>query len=208
MRTIMNRHLLRLLAAALTAALVAGCASQKESHDTLFDFGPATPRAGVNADAPLPALVIAEATGSTAFESERMFYRLNYADSLQPRTYANSRWSTNPLDLITRRLKSRLAQAGTKVLPATDASTGVPILRVEVDDFIHAFASSSQSEGVVVVRASLFQSHALVGQQTFSRASPSPSADASGGARALAASTDAVAAEIAAWLAGLNLAKR
>jgi cholesterol transport system auxiliary component len=208
MRTIMNRHLLRLLAASFTAALAAGCASQPESRDTLFDFGPAAPRAGVITDAPLPTLVVTEATGSTAFDSERMFYRLNYADSLQSRAYANSRWSTNPLDLVTRRLKSRLAQTGTKVLQATDASPGVPILRVEVDDFIHAFASSSQSEGRVVVRASLFQGHVLVDQQTFSRTSPSPNADAGGGARALAASTDAVAADIAAWLARLNLPKR
>jgi cholesterol transport system auxiliary component len=208
MRTIMNRHLLRLLAAAFSAALLAGCASHKDSRDTLFDFGPAAPRAGASIDAPLPALVITDATGSAAYESEHMYYRLNYADALQARAYANSRWSTNPLEMVTQRLRTRLAQTGVKVLQATDASNGVPVLRVEVDDFVHAFSSASQSEGQVVVRASLLQGHALVDQQTFRRTAASPSADASGGARALAAGTDAVADDIAAWLARLNLPKR
>jgi cholesterol transport system auxiliary component len=75
---------------------------------------------------------------------------------------------------------------------------------VQVDDFTHAFATASQSTGVVVVRASVFRGHALVDQQTFTRASPAPTADASGGARALAASVDAIADDIAGWLARQN----
>jgi cholesterol transport system auxiliary component len=199
---------LRLLIAFAASALLAACASHDKAPDTLFDLGPGAPRAGGHASAPLPALVVTDATGSAALESERMFYRLDYADPMQARAYANSRWSTNPLEMVTQRLKVRLAQAGTKVLEPTDASTGVPILRVQVDDFAQAFASASQSEGRVVVRASLFRGHALVDQQAFSRSSPAPSADASGGARALAASLDAVADDIAGWLARQNLPQR
>jgi cholesterol transport system auxiliary component len=188
------------------AALMAGCASHKGAPDTQFDFGPSAPRAGVTIDAPITALVVTDTTGSAVLENERMYYRLDYADALQARTYANSRWSTNPLEMVTQRIKTRLAQTGAKVLQATDASTGVPILRLEVDDFVHAFSSASQSTGQVIVRASLFQGHALVDQQTFSRKTPAPSADAAGGARALAGSTDAVADDIAAWLAKVNVA--
>jgi cholesterol transport system auxiliary component len=61
----------------------------------------------------------------------------------------------------------------------------------------------SQSTGVVAVRASVFRGHALVDQRSFRRAIPAASADAAGGARALAAGTDAVAADIVAWLAGM-----
>src|SRR5690606_19899013 len=128
--------------------------------------------------------------------NERMVYRLNYDDPLQARTYANSRWSANPLLLVTQRIKSRLAQAGVKVLSATDSATDVPSLRIEIDDFSHAFSSTTASEGQVVLRASLFDGHALSGQKTFMRVTPAPSADAAGGARALAGSTDAVAADI------------
>jgi cholesterol transport system auxiliary component len=199
---------LRLLIAFVAAAVLAACASSDKKPDTLFDLGPATPRADAHASAPLPALVVTDATGSAALESERMFYRLSYADEMQARAYANSRWSTNPLEMVTQRLKSRLAQSGTKVLEPTDAAANVPILRVQVDDFTHAFATASQSTGVVVVRASVFRGHALVDQQTFTRASPAPTADASGGARALAASVDAIADDIAGWLARQNPGQR
>jgi cholesterol transport system auxiliary component len=199
---------LRLLIAFAAAAVLSACASHGKATDALFDLGPAAPRTGTHADAPLPALVVTDATGSAALESERMFYRLNYADALQARAYANSRWSTNPLEMVTGRLKTRLAQAGTKVLEPTDAVTNVPILRVQVDDFTHAFSSASQSAGVVVVRASVFRDHALVDQQTFTRSTPAPSADASGGARALAMSLDGIADDIAGWLARQNLAPR
>jgi cholesterol transport system auxiliary component len=107
--------------------------------------------------------------------------------------------------MVTQRFKSRIAQSGVKVLSVTDASAGVPILRVEVDDFVHAFPSAGQSEGQLVLRASLFQGHTLVDQKTFSRATPASTQDAAGGARALAASTDAVALDIVGWLGTLNL---
>jgi cholesterol transport system auxiliary component len=101
-----------------------------------------------------------------------------------------------------------LAQAGVKVLSATDSSTNIPILRLEVDEFSHAFASTSASEGRLILRASLFNGHALFDQKTVMRATPAPSADAAGGAFALAASTDAAAADIIAWLAGFDNRKR
>jgi cholesterol transport system auxiliary component len=202
MRIILTTHLHRLLGAAILAFAVAGCASNKNAGaNTQFDFGPLGAPTAPVAQAPLSAIVVMDATGSPTFENERMVYRLNYNDPLQARTYANSRWSANPLLLVTQRIKSRLAQAGVKVLSATDSATDVPSLRIEIDDFSHAFSSTTASEGQVVLRASLFDGHALSGQKTFMRATPAPSADAAGGARALAGSTDAVAADIIAWLA-------
>jgi len=192
-------------AALLMTLALAGCASNKApANNTQFDFGPLGAPVAQVTQAPLAAIVVMDVTGSPALENERMMYRLNYADPLQARTYANSRWSANPLILVTQRLKARLAQAGVKVLSATDTTTDVPILRVELDDFSHAFASTAQSEGQLVLRASVFRGHSLLDQKTISRASPAPSADAAGGVRALAASTDAAAADIIAWLAGMN----
>jgi cholesterol transport system auxiliary component len=136
-----------------------------------------------------------------------MFYRLSYADALQARSYANSRWTANPLQMMTQRLKTRIAQSGAKVLSETDASSGIPILRIDVDEFIHNFSGVAQSEGQVALRASVFQGHALVDQRSFARTTAG-GADAAGGARALAASTDAIAADIVAWLGTLNLNRR
>jgi cholesterol transport system auxiliary component len=200
----------RLIACAAAALLLAGCASQKGEPTTTFDFGPAMPMqtAAASPTGALGAIVITDVTGSSALENERMFYRLSYADPLQARSYANSRWAANPLQMTTQRLKTRIAQAGAKVLSETDASNGVPILRVDVDEFVHNFRSAAQSEGQVALRASVFKGHVLIDQRSFARTTPAGSADAAGGARALAASTDAVAADIVAWLGTLDLPRR
>ncbi len=207
MRTTVNRQFHRLPAALILACslLLAGCASKERASNTLFDFGPMTP-ATTAAAAPKPAaIVVMDVTGPATFDTERMFYRLNYADAQQARTYANSRWSATPVNLVTQRIKARLAQSGIKVLSATDAATGVPILRIEIDDFVHAFANAGQSEGQIMLRASVFQEHRLVDQRSFHRNAPAPSQDAAGGAAALAAGTDGVAADLLAWLASLDI---
>lgn len=196
----------RLLLAAGAGAvlLLAGCASDKPAQNSTFDFGPASAVAAP-ARAPIAAIVVGEVTGSPALDSERMVYRLNYSDPLQARAYANSRWSATPLQMVTQRLKSRIAQSGAKVLSVSDASNGVPILRLEIDDFSHHFDSQASSHGQLVLRASLFQGHTLVDQKTFERKSPATSMDAGGGARALAGATDTVASDLIAWLATLPL---
>jgi cholesterol transport system auxiliary component len=200
-------HPTRFLPAAALALLLSACASQKGQPTTQFDFGPAAPTSA-QAQGALGSVVVTDATGSSALDNERMFYRLSYADPLQARTYANSRWTANPLQLLTQRFKTRLAQSGARVLSETDAASGIPLLRIDVDEFIQDFGGVSQSTGVVAVRASVFQGHTLVDQKSFRQAVAAPSADAAGGARALAASTDAVAADIVAWLGTLNLNRR
>ncbi|MES2900051.1 MAG: ABC-type transport auxiliary lipoprotein family protein [Pseudomonadota bacterium] len=204
----MNPTLHRLLSiATLGATLVlSGCASDKAPSNTTFDFGPALMPATPTGSA-IGAVVVTDVTGSAALDSERMYYRLNYSDPLQARSYSQSRWSATPLQLITQRLKTRIAQSGAKALNATDAAAGVPILRVEVDDFTHSFSSVNQSEGQVVIRASLFTEHKLIDQKTFVRNTSASSANAAGGAQALAASTDAIAADMVAWLSALRARK-
>ncbi len=202
MRNPVIPHPTRYIIAAACALILSGCASQKSQPTTQFDFGPAAPAQAPARGAPGP-VVVTDVTGSSALDSERMFYRLSYADPLQARTYANSRWTASPLQLLTQRFKTRLAQSGARVLSETDAASGIPLLRIDVDDFVQDFGGVSQSTGVVAVRASVFQGHVLLDQRSFRQAVVAPSADAAGGARALAASTDAIAADIVAWLGTL-----
>lgn len=208
MRITVNRHSYRFPAAAIVAAslLLAGCASSKGTPNTIYDFGSPSVRQSTPAAAPAAPLAIAvmDATGPAALDNERMFYRLDYADEKQARTYAGSRWSGTPLDLVTARIKARLAQSHMKVLSATDAANGVPILRIEIDDFVHAFSSAGESRGQLMLRASVFTDHRLVDQRSFMGRTPASSQDATGGVAALAASTDQVADEIHAWLLSLN----
>ena len=192
-----------------TALLLGGCASPGPLS-TYYDFGPpASPVAvATPAAAPaLPVLVVADANGPSWLDNQRMYYRLLYADAQQSRPYAYNRWNTPPLQLLSQRLKSRIAQGGVKVLATTDAAAGIPLLRIDVDDFSQNFDTEKQSSGQVTLRASLFPGHQLVDQKTFSRNSPAGSADAQGGAQALAAASDAIAADLLAWLGTLTIPK-
>lgn len=211
MRTTVTATPIRsLFAIAAVTLVLAGCAGNKPRESTSFDFGPAVPAAAPVQQAPaaMPAVVVMDATGPDALEGENMYYRLNYADALQARTYASSRWAGNQLQMLSQRIRTRLSQSGMKVLSATDASSGVPLLRLEVVDFVHAFSGVDESAGRLVLRASLFDDNRLLDQRSFTQTTPAPSADAAGGARALAASTDAIAAEIRAWLATADTSKR
>ena len=199
------RHFTALIAAG--AFLLGGCAT-RGPVPTFYDFGPAAPLTSAPAAAPaVPVLVIADANGPSWLDTQRMYYRLLYADAQQSRPYAYNRWNTPPLQLLSQRLKTRVAQGGVKVLSTTDAAAGIPLLRIDVDDFSQNFDSEKQSSGQVTLRASLFRGHQLLDQKTFSRNSRAASADAQGGAQALAAASDAVAADLLAWLGTLNIPK-
>lgn len=195
------------IAAAAMAVLLGACAS-KGPTTAQYDFGPlptATPAAAPSAS---PAtIIIAEITGPASLDAERMHYRLLYADARQSRPYAYNLWTSTPLQLLTQRMKARIAQAGVKVLSTTDAAASTNLLRMEVEDFTQNFDTASSSSGVVRLRASVFRGHKLVDQKTFSRSAPAPSADAAGGARALADASDAVAGDVLAWLAALPPSK-
>jgi cholesterol transport system auxiliary component len=194
-----RRPLATLALTALCAALLAGCAS-KGAPPALYDFGP-LPVVASTTNASLPPLAVADATGPSWLDNERMYYRLLYADAQQARPYAQNRWNGPPLQLLTQRLKARIAGAGVQVLSASDAAVGVDLLRIEVDDFSQDFTSADQSRGHLALRASLMRGHRLIAQMTFNGSVSATSADAPGGARALAAASDAVAADILSWLA-------
>ncbi|NVD96389.1 membrane integrity-associated transporter subunit PqiC [Massilia sp. BJB1822] len=200
MRTTMHKRLLPLLAC---AAILSGCAGSKAVHPTAFDFGPLPAISSAPAAPVVPALVVADISGPASLDSQRMQYRLLYDDAQQPRPYAYNSWSVTPLQLMTQRVKARIAQSGVKVLGTQDAASGLPLLRIEADEFSQNFSSPQQSTASISLRASLFRAHRLVDQRTFSRSTPAPSADAPGGAQALAGGTDAIAADILAWLATL-----
>jgi len=192
-----------LLAWALT---LAGCAvGGKSESATLYDLGPLTTQQNKSTLPALPPVSVAGVQVPVWLDSGMMFYRLNYANAQQPRPYSQARWAMTPAQLLTQHLKMRITQAGGVALSASDGALEVPVLRIEADDFTQHFASPSESAGQVALRASLYRGRALVAQRSFARRAPSPSADAAGGAAALAAASDAVVADIILWLHGLPL---
>jgi cholesterol transport system auxiliary component len=194
------------IAAAAIALLLGACASKGPST-AQYDFGP-LPAASASAQTTNPAaIIVADISGPAALDSERMHYRLLYADARQSRPYAYNQWTSTPLQLLTQRMKARIAQAGVKVLSTTDAAASTNLLRMEVEDFTQNFDTATSSSGVLRLRASVFRSHKLMDQKTFSHSVPAASADAAGGASALADAADAVAADVLAWLAALPPSK-
>ena len=193
----------RLIALLLACLLFSGCTSMKKPQPGLFDLGLAPPAATIPA---LPALALADVDTPEWLDSPAIFYRLNYASQHQPRPYANSRWSMPPAQLFAQRLKSRIVQGGGTLLSASDGAAGVPVLRLEAEEFSQVFASAGQSDGLVAMRLSVLDGRRLLGQKSFLRRAPAPSADVEGGVAALAAASDAVIADMLQWLASLGLA--
>ena len=193
---------------------LAGCATpDKPVRSTLYDFGPGvtTMQPATVAAQALPPIVLGDVEASGALDGSFVLYRLGYADVHQLRPYAQARWSAPPPQLIRQRLREQLAQSR-PVLDMGESSGlarsggALPrVLRLELEEFSHFFESQAQSWGLLRLRATLMEStpagEKLVAQRTMVFRMPAPSADASGGVRALAAATDAAAAEIGQWLA-------
>lgn len=187
--------------------MLAACSTLKSTPPALYDLGPlyvaGTPSEQLN----LPSISVAETQAQSWLNNQAIYFRLAYANDQQPRPYAGSRWTMAPTLLFSQRLKSRLAQAGGVVLSASDGALNIPVLRLEADDFTQTFSSADASAAQVVVRASVFNGRTLLAQKTFSRQAPAPSADAAGGVKAFALASDAMIADMMAWLAQLPLKK-
>lgn len=192
----------------VSVLLFTGCAAGRPDAGTLYDLGPLGTRGSQNDARPLPALPpisIAEIHVPAWLDGTMMYFRLNYANSQQPRPYAQARWTMAPAQLLLHHLKSRIAHAGGVVLSAADGASGVPLLRIEADDFTQNFDSPGTSTGQVTLRASVFRGRTLVAQKTFHKQAPAPAADAVGGASALAAASDAAITDLIVWLDTLGL---
>lgn len=199
-----RRRIARLVLPALLCALAAGCATRAAPVD-LYDFGP-LPAAGAAGRAPA-ALAVAAVQAPAALDGQQMLYRLAYVNGLQTRAYAASRWSMAPAQLLEQRIKARLAQAGTVVLSGSEGAGTLPALHIDIDEMIQNFSAPNRSEAQLALRATLFDGRALLAQKSFRRQAAAASADAAGGAQAMASASDALIGEMIAWLAGLPLKK-
>ena len=192
-----------LLAAILASAtLLSGCATGKAVEAAFYDLGTLGPMTAAGPTI-IPPLTVADVTSAPWLDSQMMHFRLSYANDQQPRPYANSRWTMPPPQMLGQRIKARMAQAGVSVLSGSDGAINVPTLRIEADDFSQRFDRPGSSDVHVAWRASVFNGRLLVAQKTFDQQRPTASADAAGGARALATTTDALIGDMMTWLATL-----
>jgi cholesterol transport system auxiliary component len=198
----------------LCTVLVACGGLQPAPRALTYDFGPgvvaavsspsptstsAAPRAGA-------ALVLAPVEAPMALEGTAMLYRLRYSDAQQLRPYAQARWSMPPAELLRLRLRDKLGERRV-VLQSAEASNTALVLRVELEEFSQVFDSTTQSAGVLRLRATVTEpgnrADRIVAQRSFALQRPSPSADAPGGVRALTEATDAAIDALDQWLQAL-----
>ena len=199
----MSRLTHRLLSSGATLAmllafgvLAAGCAGTPAAiSDIRYDLGPPNPAASAGTQ---PAVKVLDVTAPDNLESDKLIYRLSYADAQQTASYANSHWTMAPSQLLTQRLRGALSSRGT-VLTGADG-VHAPVLKVDLSEFEQVFDSQSESHAAVTARATLTQNGKVIGQRTFLARAPSSSADAAGGAQALATASDDLVAQIGAWL--------
>ena len=190
------------------ALLTSACATPK-AQLTVHDLGPLPTLASATPlPSSLPSFALGDVTASAFLDNPAMFYRLAYVDAQQPRPYATSRWVMPPAQLFEQRLKARFGQAGNPLISVADGALNVPLLHCELDEFSQTFDSPGSSRVTITARVAVFANRQLVGQRNFTQQRPAQSADAVGGARALAIATDALIDDIAGWLRSVPINRR
>ncbi|MDD2880106.1 MAG: ABC-type transport auxiliary lipoprotein family protein [Rhodoferax sp.] len=201
------------------------------STPAVYDFGPGTLQtAPTTRIANLPPLEFSTPQTSTALNSTTVLYRLGYADAQQLKPYTLARWSMPPAQLIGQRLRAQLGARRAIVAPgdiALAANAAKPVstattprsspepllnLHLELEEFSQLFDAPDKSSGVLRLRATLTQrgtaGEILLAQRSFITQQAAPTADASGGVKALTAATDQVINDIEAWLAQVERADK
>jgi cholesterol transport system auxiliary component len=191
--------------ALVCVTILAACGSTPTAMpNARYDLG-APPAANAAASAaPTPPVKVLAVGAPRNLETDSFWYRLSYVDAQRTGSYSDSHWTMPPAQLLTQRLREALAARG-PILSGADPVRAVPLLEVELTSFEQVFDAPGQSHGAVSVRATLTQQGRVVSQRSFVANTPAPSADASGGARALAAASDDVIAQLSAWLAAQPL---
>jgi cholesterol transport system auxiliary component len=193
-----NRFILLGTSFALVLAfgVLAGCAGNSAAlADIRYDLGPPPQTPGTS---PMPTVKVLEVTAPETLGTDRLIYRLSYADAQRTAAYATSHWTMPPAQLLTQRLRAALSKRGT-VLTGADA-VHAPVLKVDLEQFEQDFDGQSQSHATVTARTTLTANGKVVGQHTFVARAPADTPDAAGGARALATASDDLVAQIGAWL--------
>lgn len=210
------RNIAYLLNLMICLLLLQGCASPAPVKQA-YDFGsiPASGPARLSAIStatPLStttaanfAISLADINTPASLDGTAMLYRLEYDNAQQTRPYSQHRWSMPPAQLLAQRLKARIADAGGSVVSSRDGVNNLPLLQIDLDEFSQVFSSGSASTAQIQLRASVIKGRTLLAQRSFSQQIASSSADAPGGAKAMMNASDAVIADLLAWLNTLAL---
>jgi cholesterol transport system auxiliary component len=183
---------MRLLSPVLFAVVLSACVGTppRQAETSHFDLGPTTLAWKPDALALRGVGVFAPSWLGTP----ALHYRLLYAEPLRRHSYADSRWTAPPGELLERALNRQ-----------TGNSASGCRLRVDLDELSQVFDTPQSSRSVLEARASLMAPNhdAILARQSFALVQPAPSADARGGVAAAVVAVAALGSEMNVWLTKL-----
>lgn len=187
---------MRTLFLLLSIALLAGCGagSKSISNVAYYDLGAVQPAPNNRIVASLRSI---DVYAVSWLDSSAIQYRLLYSANQRRQNFAESRWVAPPAELLGHALKKRMlsGEAG-----------GACRLRVDLDEFAQVFDTASASRVVLEARVQLVAPTGgdVLARRSFSLSRPAASADAGGGAAAMAGAVEALSTELHDWLGGLD----
>lgn len=145
-------------------------------------------------------LLLSDLRVPAQLDGDAMLYRLNYENPQELRAYAQNRWSASPAQLLAQTIKQTINREGGNVANAGDGVRDLPQIRIELEEFAQHFSRIDQSQAQIQLRVSLIHKNQLLAQQQFKCSSKAVSADAKGGAQAMAKASQDIADQLVAWL--------
>jgi ABC-type uncharacterized transport system auxiliary subunit len=114
-----------------------------------------------------------------------------------------SQWAATSGELVTRRLRDKVASANAGfTLQASNGSEGY-LLQANLEEFTQAFTAPAESRCIVQLSASLWRSaDQIVAQRVFRNELPAQTPDARGAVLCLASAVNLESDEIVEWLSG------
>lgn len=166
-----------------------------------FDLGiPVTTNVEHNTKTQAIAIKLAEVESSPLLSSDAMWYRFTNKNAQELRSFAESKWSMQPAQLVQQNTHRFLMQQGFLVVSSSDGIKDLPLLKLNLDEFAQYFSSEQTSAAVLHIRANLIHKQTLLAQQQFQIHIPSASADAAGGAQAMQLAQNQFMQELRTWL--------
>lgn len=187
------------LSAAL-ALVLAGCSTTAPSINEYTILPVYSSKEALSTPANL-SLRITPTKSIASLASKDLYYLRN---SAQIGTYLYSRWADTPASMIDRSLVSSLQNRRlfAALLPNGSNAHSDLILESDLHAFYHRIDADGTSEGFIDITYRLieFKSKNMIASKRFIIISPSPSADARGGADALSVATRHLSQESILWL--------
>lgn len=187
--------------------LATGCATSV-SWQAPYDITPPHPAplaSTTGSTAMLPVLRLRQVSAVHWLETDSYQYHLLYQDPQRLLAYRDARWIGTPPQMIASRLQRQLEESGQwrAVLTPLSRGSSVWLLQVRLTDFVVNFSGPDAGAALVAGTATLVKTadYQVVAQRHFRFTGTLPSANAQGGAKAMATASARFVRAVSSWAA-------